>query len=76
VPKHPFPRRLIKNLENLDLPLLALTAVRELRSYLDEVEADALRSAKDLGASADDIAQALGITRQGTYYKLRNLGNR
>jgi hypothetical protein len=60
----------------VNLPLLALAAVRDLRGYLDLVEADALRRAKELGASADDIAEALGITRQGTYYKLRNLGNR
>lgn len=74
--KHPFPRRLIRNLENLNLPLMALAAVRDLRGYLDEVEGDALLRARDLGASAEDIAQALGITRQGTYYKLRNLGDR
>jgi len=73
VVKHPFPRRLIKNVENPNLPVMALAAVRDLRVYLDLVEADALKKAKDLGASVDDIAQALGITRGGTYYKLRNL---
>jgi hypothetical protein len=54
-------------------PLVALDAVRELRVYLDEVEAESILRAKELGASAEDIAQALGITRQGAYYKLKQL---
>jgi transposase-like protein len=54
-------------------PLVALDAVQELRIYLDGVEAESILRAKELGASAEDIAQALGITRQGAYYKLKQL---
>jgi transposase-like protein len=69
-----FPRRLIRRLEGREtFPLVALGTLRELRSYLDEVEAEAIRRAKEMGASADDIAEALGITRQGAYYKLKQL---
>ena len=71
-----FPRRLVKKVENLNFPLVALGAVRDIRAYLDEVEQQAIRKARDLGASAEDIGQALGITRQGTYYKLKNLDER
>jgi erythromycin esterase-like protein len=54
-------------------PLIALSAVQELRAYLDEVEAASIRRAREMGASADDIAEALGITRQGAYYKMKKL---
>jgi transcriptional regulator with PAS, ATPase and Fis domain len=57
-------------------PLVALQGIGELRRYLNAVEADVLRRARDMGASAEDIAEALGITRQGAYYKLRNLDHR
>lgn len=67
-----FPRRLIRKLEGREtFPLVALGTLRELRGYLDEVEAEAIHRAKGMGASADDIAEALGITRQGAYYKLK-----
>jgi transposase-like protein len=69
-----FPRRLIRRVEGLDtFPLVALSALLELRAYLDEVEAEAILQAKELGASAEDIAEALGITRQGAYYKIKQL---
>jgi transcriptional regulator with PAS, ATPase and Fis domain len=53
--------------------LIALEAMRELGQYLAEAEAEALVRARDLGASAEDMANALGITRQGAYYKLKAL---
>lgn len=69
-----FPRRLIRRVESGEkFPLVALGTLRELRGYLDEVEAEAIHRAKEMGASADDIAEALGITRQGAYYKLKQL---
>ena len=70
-----FPRHLIRKIENLNFPLVALQSVRDLRRYLDRVEVDRLRRARELGASAEDIADALGITRQGAYYKLKQLSN-
>ena len=72
-----FPRRLIHRVENREtFPLIALSGVQELRAYLDEVEAESIRQAREMGASADDIAEALGITRQGAYYKLKKLEQR
>jgi len=69
-----FPRRLIRKVEGHDtFPLVALSALEELRAHLDQVEAEAIRRARELGASAEDIAQALGITRQGAYYKMKQL---
>jgi hypothetical protein len=68
-----FPRQTIRKIENMNFPLIALEAMRELCEYLDEAEAEALIKARDLGASAEDIATALGITRQGAYYKLKAL---
>lgn len=54
-------------------PLTALEAVHELRVILDDAEAEALVRARELGATARDIAEALAITRQGAYYKLNHL---
>ena len=68
-----FPRHTIRKIENMNFPLIALGAMQELCEYLDEAEAEALVKARDLGASAEDIATALGITRQGAYYKLKAL---
>jgi hypothetical protein len=68
-----FPRHTIRKIENMNFPLIALSAMQELCAYLDEAEAEALIRARDLGASAEDIATALGITRQGAYYKLKAL---
>lgn len=69
-----FPRRLIRKVEGRDtFPLVALSALEELRAHLDQVEAEAILRARELGASGEDIAQALGITRQGAYYKIKQL---
>jgi transposase-like protein len=69
-----FLRRLIRQVENREnFPLVALGALHELRGYLDQTEADAILRAKEMGASAEDIAEALDITRQGAYYKLKQL---
>ena len=51
----------------------ALQAIHELRAYLDDLEATHLLKARELGASTTDIAEALGITRQGVYNKLRSI---
>jgi hypothetical protein len=67
-------RALLRKLENVDaFPLIALQAIHELRADLDSVEAEALLRARDLGASLEDIADALEITRQGVAYKLKVL---
>jgi len=67
-------RALLRKLENLDaFPLIALQALRELRADLDVVEGQALMRARELGASLEDIADALEITRQGVAYRLKTL---
>jgi hypothetical protein len=67
-------RVLIRKLENVEaFPLIALQALPELRADLDTVEAEALLRARELGASLEDIADALAITRQGVAYKLKAL---
>ena len=71
-----FPRRLIRKLETPDLPLEALESIRRLRRYLDELEAACIVRARRLGASAADIGEALGITRQAVYNRLRALEHR
>ena len=67
------PRSLLRKTEGTAFPLHTLEAIRDLRRYLDQVEADALRRARELGASPSDIAEALGVTRQGVYHKLKLL---
>jgi DNA-binding CsgD family transcriptional regulator len=64
---------LIRKIESEDLPVQALQAIQQLRAYLDDREATNLLKARELGASSTDIAEALGITRQGVYNKLRSL---
>ena len=69
-----FPRRLIRRVEGHNtFPLVALSALQELRAHLVQVEAESILRARELGASAEDIAEALGITRQGAYYKMKQL---
>ena len=71
-----FPRALIRLLESRDLPVQTLAAIREMRTYLDELEGSTLLRARELGASSADIARALGISRQGVYNKLHALERR
>ena len=67
-------RALLRKLENVEaFPMIALQALPELRADLDAVEAEALLRARELGASLEDIAEALEITRQGVAYKLKAL---
>jgi len=67
------PRSLIHQVETSTQPLKTLEAVKGLREYLDGVESVGLRQARDAGASVSDIAEALGITRQGAHQKLKRL---
>jgi transcriptional regulator with PAS, ATPase and Fis domain len=68
-----FPRDLIRKTESDNMPLVALRAIRDLKGYLERREVETILTVRKLGARADDIAEALGITRQGVYYKLRAL---
>ena len=67
------PRSLVHQIEASAVPLKVLEAVRQLREYLDQVEATTLCDARDAGASITDIADALRMTRQTVYNKLKQL---
>jgi hypothetical protein len=70
-------RHLVRKLDNVEtFPLIALQALHELRPELDHVEARAITRARELGASLEDIAEAMGITRQGVAYRLKTIGER
>jgi hypothetical protein len=71
-----FPQHLISRVETVETPLVSLEAVRELRDYLSRIEETAILRARDLGSSPEQIANALGITRQGVHYKLRHILDR
>ncbi|HUF58824.1 MAG TPA: hypothetical protein VMR89_04975 [Actinomycetota bacterium] len=67
-------RALLRKIENADaFPMIALQALREFRADLEAVEAEAILRARELGASLEDIADAMEITRQGVAYKLKAL---
>lgn len=58
-------RALVRRAEMWDrFPLAALTAQAELQACLSQLEAEAVKKARSLGASWTDVADALGLTRQ------------
>ena len=61
-------------MENADaFPLAALQAVQELRAELEAAENAAILRARELGASLEDVADVMGMTRQGVAYRLKAL---
>ena len=66
-----LPRALLRRVANRDLPLDALAALRELRAELAELEREHVDAARARGASWDDVARALGITRQAVQQRMR-----
>jgi hypothetical protein len=69
---HDFPKAAMRKVEKRGaFPLAALAGITEL--YLNAVETETIIRARALEANAEDIADALGITRQGVYYKLKAL---
>ena len=70
----PLKRSALRRVENAEaFPLAALEALRELRSEFDRRENGAIRRARELGASLEDIAEAMGLTRQGVAYRLKTM---
>jgi hypothetical protein len=67
-----FPRSLLRRAANSELALGSLEAIAEIRRQLDRLEEEAVLSAREKGATVDDIASALGLTTQAIYYRLRN----
>lgn len=70
----PLARNALRKVENAEtFPLAALQALKDLRSQLDHAESDAILRARGLGASLEDIAEAMGITRQGVAYRIKTI---
>jgi hypothetical protein len=69
-----FSRSLLRRAENTELPLGSLEAIAEIRRHLDRLEDQAVLSAREKGATVEDIASALSLTPQAIYYRLRNRG--
>jgi predicted DNA binding protein len=65
-------RSLIRRAENTELSLVSLEAIVEIRQRLDELEAEAIKSAREKGATVEDIAEVMSLTPQAIYYRLRN----
>ena len=53
-------------------PLAALQAQSELQRCLTELEREAVRKARAMGASWTDVADALGLTRQAVQQRYGN----
>jgi DNA invertase Pin-like site-specific DNA recombinase len=54
-----------------ELPLAALQAIAELRPQLAELEQAAVQAAREKGATWQEIATAMGITRQAAQMRFR-----
>ena len=67
---------LVRRAENTELSLVSLEAIIAIRRRLDALEADAIKSAREKGATVEDIAGAMGLTPQAIYHRLRNGGQR
>lgn len=67
----PHLRTLVRRATNIELALGALSAIQEIRARLRELEAEAVAAARSKGASWQDIADALGISRQALQQRLK-----
>ena len=65
-------RNLIRKAENYTLPLDSLRAIVQIRRCLEELESTAVKEAREKGATVEDIAEAMGVTRPAVYYRLRS----
>jgi DNA-directed RNA polymerase specialized sigma24 family protein len=54
-----------------ELPLAALQAIAELRPQLVEAEQAAVQAAREKGVTWEEIATAMGITRQAAQMRFR-----
>jgi predicted transcriptional regulator len=58
-----------------ELPLAALQAIAELRPQLTDLEQAAVQAAREKGATWEEIATAMGITRQAAQMRFRASGS-
>lgn len=67
-----LPRSLFRRAENTELSLGSLEAISEIRAHLNELEKLAIVSAREKGATVEDIAESLKLTPQAIYYRFRH----
>ena len=63
----------LRRAENTELSLGSLEAIAAIRARLDVLEVAAMLSAREKGATMEDIAEALGLTPQAIYYRFRKM---
>ena len=63
----------LRRAENTELSLGSLEAIAVIRARLDLLEKAAMISAREKGATLEDIAEALGLTHQAIYYRFRQM---
>ncbi|MFN2545471.1 MAG: hypothetical protein ABR600_13025 [Actinomycetota bacterium] len=61
---------------NDDLPMGALAALVQLRTRLGEAERASIEGARARGASWEDIATTLGVTRQALHQRMQRVHRR
>jgi hypothetical protein len=64
----------IRRAENVELSLGSLEAIAEIRAWLDGLEREAMKSARQKGATLEDIATALGLSTQTIWSRFRVSG--
>jgi predicted transcriptional regulator len=64
---------ILRRAENTELSLGSLEAIAAIRARLDALEIRAMLSAREKGATMEDIAEALGLTPQAIYYRFRHM---
>ena len=70
--RSPLSRSLLRRAENNELTLGSLKAIAEIRAWLDQCEWQAMITAREKGATMEDIGDALGLTTGAIYYRFRN----
>lgn len=71
----PLSPSLIRRAENTELSLGSLEAIAAIRARIDLLENAAMISAREKGATMEDIAEALRLTPQAIYYRFRHMRN-
>jgi hypothetical protein len=64
---------LLRRAENTELSLGSLEAIAAIRARLAFLENEAMLKARELGATNEDIAEALRLTPQAIYYRFRHM---
>ena len=70
--QHAISPRLVRKAESTEIPMFGLRAVSELRDVLSALEMAHIRSARQKGASWEDIAEAVGVSRQALQQRIRS----